>query len=172
MTRVFLLLLAACAATGPAPAPTKVSPPAPASPRLTWQDWSPYLVANLWPHAVHPEGDHFVHVPPAAEATTELAGVDFHMALCIGFYYKGQGLIEHPDERLLQESCNLAKVIRERGTGYFQAIASSAEFEARSTVADRLRYLRQTMVARIAADAAAKQQACAQLASLIVDCAR
>ena len=169
MKRAALCVAVIACHRAPAPAPATPSP-SPSAPRNAWRELVPYLVANLWPHAVTPKGDDaFTHVAPDEEVTADPAAVQYHLATCIGPIYKGQHLIAAPDPALIALGCELAKTdqVEARGIAYFRALAKSAEFAALVSVAD---HLREQMVAKLVADPAVKAEACARFAARITDC--
>jgi hypothetical protein len=117
--------------------------------------------------------DSFVHVAPDEESSARLERVDFHLAICIGRIYKGRGLLEAPDPRLLDIGCKVVESVphmRERVTAYWSALASGRDFESRTTVAGRLRFLRTGMVAALAKDAALERATCARFPRLLRGC--
>lgn len=141
---------------------------------VAWEVFARYLIANVWPHAVtRIDEESFAHVPPAREDEVGQAAAAIHSGECLGPIYRGRGLIEAPEDRLLQAGCELVKQLPDVPARIREHLdAASAEHPARpeEPVGGRLRTLRRAAAEATARDAELKRRVCGASPQLISDC--
>ena len=161
-------LAAACARAPVAPEAAPGPEPVP------WEAFAPYLVANVWPHAVtRLDAETFAHVPPAKEDRLAISETGVHYGLCLGEIYRGHGIIAVADDRLLALGCDLAKSapeVTERVVEFLLQSLKTQPPDPSASVGSHLRRVRAEMVSAVARDPALKAMVCQRAPQRIVGC--